>query len=118
MDKLTKYILDQLILYILTGSGILALFRAILWMQGLRIVSFYRVYRHKKEFYSHPVFAKIRNVIHARHFLIHIKDIAKKELAQDLIALEVQRIRQTLRENLKHIYKQNLFSYLKSYKNF
>lgn len=117
-NSICKHIFDQFIIYILTGSGIFAFFRALLWIQGLRIVSFFRVYRHKKDFFNHPIFTKIDNIVRTNHFVANIKDLAKKELGQDMIFLEVFIIKQILKQNLKFIYKKNLIEYIKSFSDF
>jgi hypothetical protein len=122
MDWDTKLIqtiaYDNFLKYIITGGGILGIFKAILWLQGFRIISFVRVYWNKKEFLNHSVFYKINDLLKNKFLINTINDLGKKEIANDLIHLEILRVKQILKNNLKFLFKKNVINYLQSFSEF
>lgn len=99
-------------------GAVLSGIKIMLVFHGWRIFSFIRVYKHRKEFYDHKIFYKIESILSGKYIENSIQDIAKKEIAKDIIEIEMKLMRRILRFNLHHIFKKNLWLYLKTFPEF
>lgn len=117
-----EYIYDKLIIdffkFVLFGGGLLGFLKALVYMNGWRIFSFLRVYWNKDRLFNHKLFNKIDFLIKSGYLVYNVKDIAKKEIAKGLVIIELFRIKQILKNNLKIILKNNLKDYIKSFSEF
>jgi hypothetical protein len=117
-DFFINFFHNQFIQFVLTGGGFIGFIKVILLLNGWRIYSFYRVYKHRDRFLSHPVFKKIDYLLKSNIETAQLKNLARKELANDILRVELFRIKQILKNNLKFILKQSSRDYLYSYKDF
>jgi hypothetical protein len=104
--------------FVITGGGILGILKIMLWAQGLRIISFFRVYKDRKKFLNHQIFTKIRHILLGKYIENSIVDIAKKRIAREVLSIEIYVIQQIIKNNLKSIFKNNFIEYLKSFPEF
>lgn len=101
--------------FIITGGGIFGAAKLFLHINAMRIISFIRIYKNKKLFLNHEVFQNIDRILKGNFITSNINDLGKKAIAEDLLFLEIFRIKQILRNNLKSILKTSLISYLRHF---
>lgn len=122
IDFLLNVIKDKLITDVLSlifyGSGVIAFLKLTIWVNSQKLFSFYRIYAHRKRYYNHHVFKNIELFEYKKDVSIEVIDPVKKEIVSDLFQLEIMKIRQVLKMNLKRIFKRNKTEYLQSYSEF
>jgi hypothetical protein len=109
---------NHLIQIVFSIGTILGGFKFFLIANGWKIISFVRAYRNKNKFMNHDIFHKIHEILNNRTIENSIIDIAKKEIAKDIIEIEVKIVKKILKMNLKFIFKGSLMDYIKSYSTF
>ena len=112
-----KFVADvfSLVFY---GTGVIAFLKLTIWMNSQRLFAFYRIYSNKNKFYKHHVFKNIELFQYKKNVAIEVMDPTKKEIVADLFQIEIMKIRQVLKMNLKRIFKRNKTEYLQSYSDF
>lgn len=115
---LKEKIITDILSFIFYGSGVIAFLKLTIWMNSQRLFSFYRIYAHRKRFYKHHVFNNIELFQYKKDVSIEVMDPVKKAIVSDLFQLEIIKIRQVLKMNLKRIFKRNKTEYLQSYSDF
>jgi hypothetical protein len=113
-----SFLKNQFIQFILTGGGIIGVLKVLLLLNGWRLYSFIRVYKNKTRFLDHSIFKKINFLLKSDTVNYTIQNLAKKELANDIMKIELYRIKLILKNNLKHIFKSTLKEYILNYTNF
>lgn len=117
-ENIFDIFLNHFLKFLLYGGGVFGFLKVLVLMNGWRIFSFFRVYWNQEKLFNHKLFNKIDFLIKSGYLVYNVKDIAKKEIAKDLVIIELFRIKQILKNNLKIILKNNLKDYIKSFSEF
>lgn len=117
IDTLIDFLINSVLLMLLTGGGILGLFKSLMWIYSSKFVSFIMIYINRKRFYEHDVLYKINDLLKNNYITISINDICKKEIADDIVDIEIETISFVIVKSLNDIIKNNIFSYIKCFKN-
>lgn len=106
---------DSIVFWVVTGGGVIAFVKSLLWVYGARIVSYFRIYKHRNDFLDHKVFYKIDHLLTTEHLIMNINDVCKKEIARELLYIEMFRLKQVLVNNLRFLFKTNVKDYIEAF---
>jgi hypothetical protein len=110
-----NFIIRSIFELLFYGGGIFGIAWTIIYINSMRIFSFIKIYPNKNKYINHSVFYVIDRILRGSYITASIYDLGKKAIAEDLIHLEVFRVKQILKNNLKFIINRNKFQYLKSF---
>jgi hypothetical protein len=96
----------------LYGGGLLGLIKVTIWMYSWRAFSFYWVWKHRDRFVEHEIFEVIDRLSTRKDVATVVIDHAKKEIVSDLFRIEMLKIKQVLKMNLRHIIKKDFGTYM------
>jgi hypothetical protein len=113
-----KTIASNMFQIIFTMGAIVSLIKVKMWANGYRLYAFIRVYMAKNRYLHHPVFYTINDILKGNIIKNNVLDVARKELANDVLIIEVKLLRRVLIMNLRYIFKTSLTDYIKSYSTF
>ena len=109
---------NNLFQIIFSVATIISGLKFILLANGMRLLSFIRVYKNKKKYYNHPIFYYIEDILKVNYVKNSVLDMARKELVSDILELEIKILKRVLRMNMSYIFKKSLIKYIKNYSNF
>jgi len=111
-------LMSEAINFIFYGGGLFLFLKVSVSFYSHRLFSFYWLYKHKDRLFSHKVFDIIQSIENKKDIAVGVVDPIKKEIIADLFTIEIDKIRQILKMNLRRIFKRDVKSYIKTFGDF
>lgn len=110
--------IEQIYSFIFYGGGLFLFLKVSVSFYSQRLFSFYWLYKHRHRLFNHKVFQLIDSIEKRRDIAVDVMDPIKKEIIADIFAIELHKIRQILKMNLRRLFKRDIKSYIKTFADF